>query len=337
MTFDIAADWTLNLLCNYRCAYCISGAATEHPLVGRLSASQHLDFFNSTGKTWLLHLTGGEPFLHPDFVGLCRHLTSCHYISVNSNLSSPRVRDFAARIDPGRVQYIHCGVHLAERDRLAGWRRLLANVACLLDSHFPVFASVVMTPETFAEFPRVAESFAARGVPVIPKAIRGAHHGRWYPQAYTESERTQFCRLADQAEQVIREGPWPADRSRATIDPLHDQHYLDGVPDFSGIPCAAGRLFVTIGYDGRIFRCGERTPLGHLCDGRLHLFAEDRPCDDEYCPYSCLRYSAFDQEARREVPRRHAPRAFRRALVTMRRARRELGNRITTLSDVRRP
>ena len=127
MTFDIEADWTLNLLCNYDCDYCFSRASTEHPLVGRMSPEQYLDFFNSTRKTWLLHLTGGEPFFHPDFVRLCRTLTSRHYISVNSNLSSPRVHGFAADIDPSRVQYVHCGVHVEERDRRKGWRNLLTN------------------------------------------------------------------------------------------------------------------------------------------------------------------------------------------------------------------
>jgi len=33
------------------------------------------------------------------------------------------------------------------------------------------------------------------GVLLIPKAIRGSYQGRWYPQAYTEAERTQFRRM----------------------------------------------------------------------------------------------------------------------------------------------
>ena len=49
MIFDIEADWTLNLLCNYDCTYCISRAPKEHPLVGRLSPEQYLDFFDATG------------------------------------------------------------------------------------------------------------------------------------------------------------------------------------------------------------------------------------------------------------------------------------------------
>src|SRR5215471_4403287 len=75
MLFNIEADWTLNLLCNYDYTYCFSRASTEHRLIGRMSPEQYLDFFDSTGRVWLLHLTGGEPFFHPSFVHLCRTLT----------------------------------------------------------------------------------------------------------------------------------------------------------------------------------------------------------------------------------------------------------------------
>lgn len=337
MTFDIEADWTLNLLCNYDCDYCFCRASTEHRLVGRISPEQYLEFFNSTGKIWLLHLTGGEPFFHPDFVRLCRTLTSRHFISVNSNLSSHRVRDFAAEIDRSRVQYVHCGVHVEERDRRKGWRNLLPNVTSLLERGFPVFASLVMTPSAFAQFPRVAEPFTALGVALIPKAIRGSYEGRWYPQAYTEAERTQFRRFSEQAEIIARNGTWRPDQLRATVNPLLDRHYLDGVPDFTGIPCAAGRMSVSIGYDGKIFRCGQKTVLGNIFERRIDLFPEDRPCDDEYCPYWCLRYSGFEKATQGNYPRRGAPGAVKQALVSIRGMRREIGNRIAAFSQPGRP
>lgn len=331
MKFDIEADWTLNLLCNFDCGYCFSRASTEYPLVGRISAEEYLDFFNSTGKVWALHLTGGEPFFHPKFVHLCKTLTSNHYISLNTNLSSNRVREFAAEIDPSRVQYVHCGVHVEQRDARKGWKNLLPNVTALVERGFPVFGSLVMTPGAFAEFPRVAELFKDLNVALIPKAIRGSFEGRWYPQAYTEEEREQFRRFSEQAELITKTSNWQPDRARSTVNPLLDRHYLDGVPDFTGIQCSAGRMSVSIGYDGKIFRCGSKTVLGNIFEKRLNLYAEDRPCDDEYCPYWCMRYSHF-QGASAGYKRQNAPTAFKQTLVTIRGARRELGNRIAALS-----
>ena len=332
MTFEIEADWTLNLLCNYDCEYCFSRSSTEHPLVGRMSPEQYLDFFNSTGKIWLLHLTGGEPFFHPDFVRLCQRLTSRHYISLNSNLSSShRVHDFAAHVDASRVNYVHCGVHVEERDRRKGWPNLRANVASLVERGFPVFASLVMTGSAFREFRRIADQFATLGVPLVPKAIRGYYQGRWYPQAYTEDERIQFRRFSEEAELITRTSTWQPHRS--TVNPLLDRNYLDGVPDFTGIQCSAGRLSVSIGYDGKIFRCGQKTILGNIFERRLDLFSEDRPCDDEYCPYWCLRYSRFAKEATVNYQRQAAPSAFRQTLVTIRGIRREIGNRMAQFSQ----
>ncbi len=333
MTFDIEADWTLNLLCNYDCDYCFSRASNEYPLVGRITPEQYLEFFNSTGKVWLLHLTGGEPFFHPDFVSLCRALTSRHYISLNSNLSSHRVRDFAAALDPARVQYIHCGVHVEERDHRKGWRDLLANVKVLLEHGFPVFASLVMTSSAFAELPRVAQLFTDLGVPLIPKALRGRHEGVWYPQAYTDAQRVQFRRFSEEAEQVAKTSSWQPYRNHPTVNPLLDRNYLDGLPDFTGIECSAGRLSVSIGYDGNIFRCGTKTVLGNIFERRLDLFSEDRPCNDEYCPYWCLRFSRFRDEARADYPRRGAPAAIQHSLVTIRGWRREMRNRIAEFTS----
>jgi MoaA/NifB/PqqE/SkfB family radical SAM enzyme len=264
-------------------------------------------------------------------------LTSRHYISINSNLSSPRVRDFAAEIDPSRVSYVHCGVHTAERDRRKGWRNLETNVISLLERGFPVFASLVMTPPAFAEYPRAARALAALGVPLIPKAVRGSYQGRWYPQAYTEAERSEFRGFSEEAERVTRTSTWQPDRQRATVNPLLDQYYLDGIPDFTGISCSAGRRSVSIGYDGRIFRCGTKTVLGSIFERRIKLFAEDRPCDDEYCPYWCLRYSAFEKQAAVNYPRREAPGRLQQTLVTIRGVRREIGNRIMAFSDSGRP
>lgn len=325
MKFDIQADWVLNQLCNYQCRYCGAGAPKEHPHVGRLSPERYLDFFNSTRKIWLLHLTGGEPFFHPDFVNLCRALTSRHYISLNSNLTSPRVCDFAAAVDPSRVEHIHCGVHVEERDRRNGWRDLLSNVSVLRDRGFPVFASLVMTPAAFERLPRVAESFSNLGVPLIPKAIRGHYDRLWYPQSYTADQRAQFRRFSEQAEAVGRAGGWQPFRHRPAVDPLLDRDFLDGFPDFTGMRCSAGRDLVSIGVDGTIYRCGHKMALGNIPEGRLELLADDRTCTDEFCAvYFCLKYSRFGDQAPANFRRRHAPNAIQQTLLTIR----ELGRRV---------
>ena len=322
--YEIEGDWSINKFCNFECSYCLFRDFTEHPMVGKMSPEEYLEFFNSTGKTWLLHLSGGEPFFHPDFIHLCRAITSQHYISVNSNLSSARVRAFAEEIDPARVKYIHCSVHVEERDRRSGWKNLAANVSTLLEHGFPVFASLVMTPAVFASFPRASQVFEELGVALAPKAIRGNYENRWYPQAYTQSERAQFRRFSEKAEQFAITSAWNPESQHPTVNPLIDRNQLEGFPDFTGLQCSAGRLSVSIGLDGNIHRCGHNTLLGNIFERRLDLLAEDTPCDDQYCHYWCLRYSAFDTEASANYPRMTTPLRFRQPLVTIRAMRQKI-------------
>ena len=325
ISFDVQADWALNRLCNFGCRYCGAGAREEHPHTGVLSPEQYLDFFNSTGKTWLLHLTGGEPFFHPHFVELCQTLTTRHYISLNTNLTSKRVDKFAAKVDPSRVEHIHCGVHVEERDRRNGWSDLLRNVAVLRDRGFPVFASLVMTPPAFERLPWVAQSFSELGVPLIPKAVRGHYERRWYPQAYTAAERAQFQNFSEQAEAVARASQWQPMRHAPSVNPLMDRKFLDGFPNFTGMRCSAGRTLVSIGVDGTIYRCGHKTVLGNVAQGRLDLLVDDRPCNDVFCAaYFCLRYSGFADNPPENYPRWQAPNRVQQTLLTIR----ELGRRI---------
>ena len=300
--YQIEADWVLNLLCNYTCDYCISGAPEDPPLVGRFSVERSLDLFRSTGRTWLFHLTGGEPFLFRGFVDLCVSLEREHFLCINSNLGTNRVSDFAARVDPSRVEYVHCGVHPQERDARGGWPLLLANLDTLLQAGFPVFASCVMTPEAFASFERTAALLGDVGVPLIPKVLRGAWRGRFFPDAYTGAERAEFIRLSHLAEESVRANPHRPMRNDPTVNPLMDRDFLAGTPDFTGVMCSAGRAFLTIAPDGNIYACGHTRRIGNLLLGTLNLLDADMPCRSDWCHYVCVRYSAVDQAGARLLP-----------------------------------
>jgi Radical SAM superfamily len=118
LKYDVEADWILLNTCNYRCAYCFLSAADLGTKI-RISGTpeQWVEGFSHAGKTWLLHITGGEPFIYPGFVDLCEQLARDHYLSINSNLSHRSVDDFAERIDPRRVHYINAALHPDERGK----------------------------------------------------------------------------------------------------------------------------------------------------------------------------------------------------------------------------
>ena len=116
--FDVIADWALNKVCNFSCPYCFVPAKEKRETAKKGHDVQEIvSAFDNSGKIWLVHMSGGEPFLHPDFIGLCKGLTEKHYISVNTNLSSSLVYDFCDHIDPEKVSFVHCSLHIIEREK----------------------------------------------------------------------------------------------------------------------------------------------------------------------------------------------------------------------------
>lgn len=289
--YDIEADWILMSTCNFRCVYCFwdeedLGRKIAPPAdVQKLAA-----FFDKSGLTWLLHLTGGEPFHYPNFVELCRLLTRRHRISINTNTDSDHVRTFAATIDPGRVDFINCGLHVQQRQQRRRTDAFIYNVHTLQAAGFDVFVSSVMYPPIFAEFPAIWDWYATQGITIIPKVLQGRHLGRRYPSGYTDAERacfTEYSRRAAEAyaDQFARRAEPP------TINPLIDAfRFLDGLGDFRGQLCEAGHRFVRIRENGDIRRCGPEDVLGNIVEGRFDRRPGPSACTEIECPYFCEKY-----------------------------------------------
>lgn len=192
MQYDIEADWFLTRTCNFRCSYCFFPPQIMKSKV-RLygNPAQWQEGFNATSKTWLLHITGGEPSLYPDFVELCEKLTEKHYLSINTNLTSPCLVEFTKRIDPERVHFINAAIHFEERQKRGLWRTFFDRVHELLEAKFNVLFSLVMTPQVIQNFPGISDFLEAEGIVAIPKIIRGFHEGKCYPSSYSLMFRTK--------------------------------------------------------------------------------------------------------------------------------------------------
>ncbi len=110
------ATWRINYKCNFDCVYCWPGSHghCEQSQVGVLTPRHVVSFFEKESKEWEINITGGEPFLYPDFVYLAKLLTNKFKISLNTNLTSKHVYEFARIIDPDQVIYSSCSSHINE-------------------------------------------------------------------------------------------------------------------------------------------------------------------------------------------------------------------------------
>ncbi|HEV8391838.1 MAG TPA: radical SAM protein [Dongiaceae bacterium] len=292
MKHDIEADWLLFTTCNYRCDYCF---LPEKQLGAKVrvhaTPEQWRAAFDRTGKTWLLHMTGGEPSHYPDFVELCEILTERHFMSLNSNLTGAALLRFAERIDPARVSFINAGLHPSERERRNGLAVFLRHAEALLKRGFPVMATVVATPEVLRNFDAIAESLRPVGLAPLPKMLQGRQRDRAYPSGYTEEERALFRRHSLAAE---RANPHLFDgrRERPSIDPTLGRKHLARLTGYRGQMCTAGQEFVWLGPDGMIMRCGSGPSMGNLLEGTAQFADRATPCDRSACFYFCEKFTA---------------------------------------------
>jgi MoaA/NifB/PqqE/SkfB family radical SAM enzyme len=292
MKYTVEADWHLLHTCNYRCSYCFFPAdVLGSKLRQYATPDQWRSAFDATDETWLLHITGGEPSVYPDFVELCEKLTEKHYISLNSNLSHRSLERFSAVVDPARVSFINAGLHLEERDNRQGHAAFLRNADLLRRNGFRILVSLVATPTALARFDEAVAMLEPIGLYPIPKLLRGPLDGAIYPAAHGELDKIRFRKFSDAARRFYQPDleSWG---ERPSIDMLDDDRFLDtGVPSFGGISCDAGYRFVQINPDGHVSRCGAVDMKGNILARTFVRRQGPSPCDTDYCYYFCLKYS----------------------------------------------
>lgn len=291
MRYDIEADWVLLLTCNYRCSYCFIDEASLGGKIRRLGTpAQWREGFARTGRTWLLHMTGGEPSVHPDFLALAQGLSQDHYLSLNSNLTHAQMDAFADTVDPTRVHYVNASLHHDERVARGGLEAFIVRAQRLQQRGFRVMVSQVADPAILPRLEGIMDAFASHGLHVFPKALREPYRGRLYPQAYTAAERERIAALTARARRSAQ-GLWQALGEAPTIDLFHEERHLEA-RSYHGRSCGAGPRFVQIDETGRVKRCGSPVSYGNLLLGNVVLPTEERRCHTTYCPYYCEKYAA---------------------------------------------
>lgn len=290
LKYDILADWLLNLYCNFSCPYCFFSADSrlkDSNFTGHENIEQIVDFFDKSGKTWLIHMSGGEPFIHPRFVELCQKLTKKHYISINTNLTLDAVNTFINKIHPDRVAFIHCSLHYSERMKRHSIKLFIDKYHKLQAAGFNAYVTQVFYPPVIPLFQSIVKEFQREHITIRPKSFRGIFNKKQYPLQYTKEERrifTKYSILADTNEKALA----------THVDPNLDRDFIEGDLSFKGIKCGAGRDFVYIRFNGDIVRChASSVVMGNIFEGTLDLHKDAQACPFTICPcpYYGLRYT----------------------------------------------
>lgn len=249
--YDAWLQWSLTEFCNLSCEYCFTPATKDTDnapragifvslrraiagLVGkegsesprdittgartakrpeRIDIPSLLTTLEKTGKIFRIGFSGGgEPFLVPNLIEACAALTEKHYISLNTNLTSPKIVDFAGVIDPARVVHFHASLHIKELERWNLLDRYIRNFLLCRERGFDLFAGVVAHPTLATDIAKYREYFGNRGIELVFSPFIGGYGGRTYPGAYTAREIELFELVATLNSDIVgfyrQKGEW---------------------------------------------------------------------------------------------------------------------------------
>lgn len=262
-SFDVEVDWHLTNRCNFFCDYC-------HPQIRRVLNQLHLnepspevciEAFDAIGKPCHILMSGGEPFMFPEFIRLCRGLTNKHLISINTNLSHGDIPEFADEIDPSRVVRIAAALHIAEREsRNLHLDEFIAYYRCLRERGFPIIALYVLYPPLLERVADDLHYLRSNGVDMIDgKVFKGVFESKRYPDAYTPEQRAFIHKV--------------------TGEYKYNKPYLDGLMSFTGQQCNAGFRSFKVMVDGEVRRCATvQTQYGNLYKRTMRLDGDAVAC-----------------------------------------------------------
>ena len=272
--YDAMLIWHITNRCNFSCPQCLARAEKAQGYLWnkKINLKKIRPFFAGTPLKLLIHMTGGEPFLVKNFIEVMQVVSERHYLYVISNLVSPKVAEFAEKIDPERVTAILASAHIMELEKSGQLNIFINNCLLLKAKGFPVFIKEVAYPFRLNSINKYRNLFNESGLNLEFELFRGTWKEKVYPDAYT----TEDLKLINPDKNV------PSNMSCF---------------DRKGMPCNAGFNIAVANSDGEITPCYQvRQSLGHIYK-RLELKNQLMICPFESCgcPFPIIFPSIYER------------------------------------------
>jgi MoaA/NifB/PqqE/SkfB family radical SAM enzyme len=224
-------------------------------------------------KDWMVHwerihekygpvhieITGGEPFIYPNFIELIKLLCTIHTVKVTTNLSAD-IGTFAKDVNPQKVS-LDMNFHILFSELEA----FIKKVLILKSAGFKGGVCYLAYPPQMDKIDYLSKRFEVAGIGFALAAFWGEHNAKKYPESYTEEERTMMR-------------PFLGDINRIT--------YHLNAQSPRGKLCNAGYRYAGIHANGNVVRCGPlaHKVIGNILDENFTLLEEPSPCESDICP-----------------------------------------------------
>lgn len=281
--YDIRASFKINRKCNFRCPYCFHKKLWDKEKKD-VDFDKSIDFFNKTDKTWFIQLSGGEPFIYPKFIELCKELTKKHFISFNTNLSSPKVNKFIKEVNPNKVGGITCSIQYPELERLNLKQNFIKKIKSLKKAGFHLDTNCVMWPPVLKRVDELFKEFIKEGIYPKPTGFIGIYTNKKYPEAYTEEESKTMKNYLNLFHQNQKKPEFILKQKNLNLPKKTITGNLQGSLSFYGIPCYAGKNHIIILQNGDVRKCHSDTKiLGNIFQNNVKLFNAPVRCNILKC------------------------------------------------------
>ena len=193
---DAWLHWSITNNCNLDCEYCYGThklnkilSIFKKPEFPKIDVSSLIKTLDNMDKIFLISFTGGgEPFLIPNLVEACAELAKKHYITVITNLTSPKIKEFAEKVNPDKVIRIIASCHIKELERLNLLDKYIENFLILKQKGFDILAYEVAYPALVNEVEKYRKFFRKKGIELRFDPFKGKYKRKKYPDSYSNEK-----------------------------------------------------------------------------------------------------------------------------------------------------
>lgn len=252
------AVWHITDICNYDCFYCFGHQKGIDD--SKKITSQLISALLKENTNWNIHLVGGEVFLIPEFIEICKEIIENGFtISIETNLSlTKEITTFANYFRSTDVSCIWISSHILEREKRNSLHQFISNYKLLKNKGFKMVVNYVLHPSLFDRFEDDYNYLKTFEIELIPKMFKGKYNGKLYPLGYSYEEKVRMLKF----------NPYIS---------------YSSLFNSSSIICKAGEDLIKIDKNGDIFRCEGGMKLGDIFKGFI-LNLNETPCHNNYCP-----------------------------------------------------
>ncbi len=217
----------LTSACNLKCVHCyVSHCHFEGDILSYREWCRIFDEIAAAGCLWLL-ITGGEPFLRPDFLDIYAYVKKKGILITlftNGTLITEDVADYLKEWQPRLLEITLYGATKQTYERLTGvagsYERCLRGIELLVERHIPLNLKTVALTINKNEIPAMQQYAQKLGVPfrwdpaIMPRLDHGVEpcSFRLTPEEIMEMELAAPERLQSWSEFCrTHRGPFPSE------------------------------------------------------------------------------------------------------------------------------